>query len=363
MAHRSARALVGALGLTLAIVQPAGAETPTATLRAFFERANAALRAADPERGLEAPRAAVRALVNEAFDFREASALALGPVWRSRTPAQQDEFVRLFADLLERGYVATLGSKVSAAGGVAVAYRAESVDGESAIVSTTLRTRTGGELPVDYRMIRRDGRWAVRDVIVEGVSLTANYRAQFNRVLRDASYADLIARMREDSTDGPGLAPAGLRTEVRLAVAEPPAPRQRAATPEAVAPPLRVEPPAPAPAAPAPVTKPADTPALVTRPAAAVTLAALGERAVPRATYWVQVGAFRTVEAAMRAVERFRHQTVTVSSSALTNAAGQPTGALARVLVGPFANRADAAAKLGELLSRGYQVFIAETRD
>ncbi len=322
-----------ALGLALAVAQPAWAATPTATLRAFFQRANAVLRSADPERGPDEPRRAIRALVNEAFDFREAAALALGPVFGSRTPDEQEEFVRLFADLLERGYVATLGSKVSAAGGVTVDYQSESIEGESAIVSTTLLTRSGGALPVEYRMIRRGAGWAVRDVVVDGVSLAANYRAQFNRVLRDSSYADLIARMREDSPAAPAGAPVALREEVRL-TAHPAAPPDRAPAPQTVA-----------------------------KPATGETTAALSKGPVPGATYWVQVGAFKTAAAAIRAVERLRPQAVTIASSALSNAAGQPTGALARVLVGPFSNRAEAAAKLGELLSRGYEVFIAETRD
>ena len=322
-----------ALGLALTVAAPAWAATPTATLRAFFERANAVLRSADPERGPDEPRRAIRALVNEVFDFREAAALALGPAWRSRTPGEQEEFVRLFADLLERGYVATLGSKVRAAGGVTIDYQAESLEGDSAIVSTTLPTRSGGELPVEYRMIRRGEGWAVRDVVVEGVSLVVNYRAQFNRALRASSYADLVARMREDSPDAPAAMPAALRGEVQL-TAHPAAPPDRAPAPETVATPARGQ---------------AD--------------AVVGKGPVPGATYWVQVGAFKTADAAIRAVERLRPQAVTIASSALTNAAGQPTGVLARVLVGPFANRAAAAAKLGDLLSRGYEVFIAETRD
>jgi hypothetical protein len=50
-------------------------------------------------------------------------------------------------------------------------------DGESASVETTLLTRAGQELPVDYWVVRRGDRWKVRDVIVDGASLILNYRA------------------------------------------------------------------------------------------------------------------------------------------------------------------------------------------
>src|SRR5262249_3308651 len=87
--------------------------------------------------------------------------------------------------------------------GVSVQYVGESVDGQSAVVSTTVLTRSGGEMPVDYSMVQGQGRWLVRDVIIEGVSLIANYRAQFARVIRASSYAALIAKMRGDTDDAP----------------------------------------------------------------------------------------------------------------------------------------------------------------
>ncbi|MGH9365152.1 MAG: ABC transporter substrate-binding protein, partial [Thermoanaerobaculia bacterium] len=69
------------------------------------------------------------------------------------------------------------------------------IDGESARVATTLLTRGGQELPVDYWMVRRGERWKVQDVVVDGVSLVMNYRAQFARVLAAHPYAGLVAKM------------------------------------------------------------------------------------------------------------------------------------------------------------------------
>ena len=88
-----------------------------------------------------------------------------------------------------------VGSKASVGGGVKIQYLGESIDGESARVATTLLTRGGQELPVDYWMVRRGDRWKVQDVVVDGVSLVMNYRAQFVRVLAAYSYAGLVARM------------------------------------------------------------------------------------------------------------------------------------------------------------------------
>jgi phospholipid transport system substrate-binding protein len=177
--------------------------SPTGTLEAFFARTNTVLQSVDPARGLQTPRQAIRDLVNEVFDFRAAAAVALGSVWLSRVPEEQDAFARLFAILLERGFIAMIGSKASVVGGVRIQYLGESIDGESASVATTLLTRGGQELPVDYWMVRHGDRWKVRDVVVDGVSLVMNYRAQFARVLAVYPFAGLVARMQAESPAEP----------------------------------------------------------------------------------------------------------------------------------------------------------------
>ena len=195
--------VVVVVGFGLGVAKPAWATSPTGTLEAFFARTNTVLQSVDPARGLETPRQAIRDLVNEVFDFRAAAAVALGSVWLSRVPEDQDEFTRLFAIFLERGFIAIVGSKAGVAGGVNIQYLGESIDGESAGVATTLLTRGGQELPVDYWMVRRGDRWKVQDVVVDGVSLVMNYRAQFTRVLAAYPYAELVARMQAETPSGP----------------------------------------------------------------------------------------------------------------------------------------------------------------
>jgi phospholipid transport system substrate-binding protein len=195
--------IVLVLGLGLGCAQPALAVSPTATLVSFFEQANAVVRTVDANRDLEGPRQAIRDLVNEVIEARAASALALGGAWHARMPEDQDEFVRLFSNVLERGFVAAIVTKANMTGGVRVQYLGESIDGDSASVATTLLSRNGSELPVDYWLVRRGERWKVQDIAVDGVSLIANYRAQFSRVLRDYSYPELVAKMRGEAVTVP----------------------------------------------------------------------------------------------------------------------------------------------------------------
>jgi len=189
---------------------PALAVSPTETMEGFFDRANAILRGTDRSRGIEEPRQAIRLLVNDVIEFREAAALALGAAWSSKPRETQDEFIELFTGVLERGFVAAIVTKANVSGGVKIQYVGESVSGDQAVVATTLLGRNGSDVPVDYRMVRRGNRWKVQDVLIEDVSLIANYRAQFSRILRDYPYTGLIAKMRGEATEAsPSDATAG----------------------------------------------------------------------------------------------------------------------------------------------------------
>lgn len=63
----------------------------------------------------------------------------------------------------------------------------ESIEGGAAIVRSRLVTRRGSEIPLDYRVHMLNGRWRIYDVVVQGISFIANYRTQFDRVIRAES--------------------------------------------------------------------------------------------------------------------------------------------------------------------------------
>jgi phospholipid transport system substrate-binding protein len=365
------KVIVPALALALLAVAPAHAASPTETLQAFFGNANTILRSADPLRGMDEARRAVRLLVDQVFDYKEASELVLGPLWPTRTPTEQTEFVRLFADFLERGFVAMIGSKASVAGGVHVQYLGESIEGESATVSTTVLTRSGGDMPVAYSMLRWGGRWMVRDVVIEGVSLIANYRAQFFRVIRSSSYAGLIARMRGEGEEAAQRERKYVVTIETVPVPPVPSsalPLGRAST--SVSPlPVASIPVTPILEAPTLLTTAARSPAVEATPVAPTPPPTPAPVAAPppvrssmlaATSYWVQVGAFKTVDAATRVAAELRRAGLTAWNGAFTTPPGQAEPTLVRVRVGPYSSRADAQSKLHELVSRGYTPFIAE---
>lgn len=192
----------------LALGLPARAEaaTPTEELRGYTDQVLRLLR--DSTLTLGARRAAVRDLAGEAFDVAETAKRALGRHWERRTPAERDDFVRLFRDFLERTFVPW----VDWYGGESIRYVSERRDGDSATVSAMIVTRLGIEVPVESRLLRRGTRWKVYDVLVEHVSLVAYYRSQFDRIIQSASYEELVRRLRTQVrllTEGPARPPAG----------------------------------------------------------------------------------------------------------------------------------------------------------
>jgi phospholipid transport system substrate-binding protein len=190
--HRRFAAVAVGLGLILA--GPAAAGPPTDQLRTQIDRVIKTLEdpALQKEGKILERRKAVRKIADEIFDFGETAKRSLARHWQGRTPAEQQEFVQLFADLLERSYI----SKVELFNGERITYTGETIDGDLAMVRTRIITKQGTEIPVDYRLHKKNEKWLVYDVVIEGVSLIANYRTQFNKIIQTSSYQELVKKMK-----------------------------------------------------------------------------------------------------------------------------------------------------------------------
>ena len=177
------------------LAAPVEAATPQETIQGLIAKVGGVLK--DP--ALQGPaktaerRARVGRIIHEAFDFQRMSPAALGAPWGALSAEQRLEFTRLFGDRFAQSYsllvLRFLGERTTT-------YAGEAIRGEEAVVLTRLESPADGTLPVEYRLTARDDGWGVADVVVDGISLTANYRTQFSRILRTGTYETLLGRMR-----------------------------------------------------------------------------------------------------------------------------------------------------------------------
>jgi phospholipid transport system substrate-binding protein len=172
----------------LILVAPANAVTSLDYTRTILEQARTIVA------GNQTHDEKVAALSTLFAKFLDTDAMgrdALGEHWSSFTPAQQKEFLPLFRELMQRVYVQDL---LLFQNPDFVYVGQQLIDG-GALVDTKIVTPRD-KFDIRYTLIPAGDKWLVTAITVEGVSLTANYGNQFNRVLSRMTPDDLIALMR-----------------------------------------------------------------------------------------------------------------------------------------------------------------------
>jgi phospholipid transport system substrate-binding protein len=137
-----------------------------------------------------------RQVADDLFNWEEMARRTLGAHWRKINSDEKKEFVNLFTDLLERNYL----GKIEQYSGEKIIYESEMISGKYALVKTKVLTLTDTEIPLNYRLLRKNDRWKVYDIVIEGVSLVNNYRSQFNSIIRRSSFKDLLDKIQTKPT-------------------------------------------------------------------------------------------------------------------------------------------------------------------
>ena len=181
--------------LIFTLTDPARADGPMERIKETTDKIIAIL--SDPD--LKAPdmaeekRRRLRQVVDERFDWEEFSRRSLAKHWKKRTEEEKREFVPLFGKLVERTYM----DKVEDYSGEKVRYKGESVKGKYGLVKAVVVTNDRREIDVDYRLKYKRSDWYVYDVKVVGVSLVKSYRVQFNEIIMQSSYEELVKRLKD----------------------------------------------------------------------------------------------------------------------------------------------------------------------
>ncbi|MFQ5851128.1 MAG: phospholipid-binding protein MlaC, partial [Candidatus Binatia bacterium] len=174
---------------------PLSAGPPTDQIRATLNKVIAILN--DPQLKTQGRkkerRKKLQQVIYPRFDFTEMAKRSLGRYWRRLTPAEREEFVHLFTDLLERSYL----NNIEAYNNEKFVFVRERRDGNYAEVESRILTSKGEEFSVNYKALSVNGEWKIYDIVAENISLVNNYRSQFNRIITKFSYQELTRRIRE----------------------------------------------------------------------------------------------------------------------------------------------------------------------
>ncbi len=146
-----------------------------------------------PKNGKQVYLERLREVVYPLFNFPEMARRSLGFHWRQLSREERQKFVTVFTNLLERSYA----SKIDLYDGETAVFTSEVVEDNYARVDSKIISKKGEEFSVDYKLIRTNGDWRIYDVLVEHISLVNNYRSQFNRVIVNSSYENLIKKIKQ----------------------------------------------------------------------------------------------------------------------------------------------------------------------
>ena len=184
-----------AMILALFLVMPysALASTPTEQVREKADKVLKILNDPALKNNKEKRRDMVTNIVEEMIDWQEVGRRALAIHWRKRTPEERKEFTTLFRDLLKRTY----SDKLDLYAGESIIYDSEKIEGTRAVVKTRMiNKKKGEEATIEYRLIKKGDQWLGYDLVIEGISAVNNYRVQFNEVITNSSYENLIKKMK-----------------------------------------------------------------------------------------------------------------------------------------------------------------------
>jgi len=145
------------------------------------------------ESAKETKKQKLRSIYKGMFNEIEFSRRTLARNWSKLNAAQQEEFIRLFEQVLEKTYI----DKILSYTNEKIDFYKEDIHSETQAEVQTKVITSSKEIPIFYRLILKDGGWKVYDVVVENVSLVQNYRTQFNDILAKNTPEQLLEILRK----------------------------------------------------------------------------------------------------------------------------------------------------------------------
>ncbi len=129
-------------------------------------------------------------VINLYFADEEMTRRVMAKYWKKRTAEEKKEIIHLFSELLRRSYL----SRLELFEGQELFYDKERIEGDIAKIDSHMQYH-GERIPLGYSLLKKDGKWMLYDMVIDGVSLIANYRRQFGKIIRKEGYKGLVKRL------------------------------------------------------------------------------------------------------------------------------------------------------------------------
>jgi phospholipid transport system substrate-binding protein len=180
------------------VVGTVPAADPMTVIRTGLEQVIAVFN--DQNMPLNQRREKLRSMSLRYFDFDSMAKSALGYHWRDLGPAQRSQFVPLFTEFIQNAYLskmeqATVEKIRQEEKTASVQFLKQTYLGSdyAEVFTTVALQHQQDPLEVNYLMHQNDGQWRVYDLTIAAISLIANYRNQFNRIINNQGYPKLVA--------------------------------------------------------------------------------------------------------------------------------------------------------------------------
>ena len=186
------------IALTLLAAIPNAFATSTADAEAFLKKSvDDVVSIAKSSPDSTALADSLRPLLQKIISFDAMTRRAVGPGWRQFAAEQQKEAIRLFSTLIIRTY----SGKFTPGELPEMTYKAATSPTPERVEVSTMTLYKGSKYNVIYRLEEIDG-WRITDVVIEGVSMVANYRTQFDGEFKQGG-ADAVLGALKKSVSAP----------------------------------------------------------------------------------------------------------------------------------------------------------------
>jgi phospholipid transport system substrate-binding protein len=192
----------GILTMVAVLASPLSGQagTPTETVKQLVESVRAYKKETPTLSAQErAANTQAQKVAEEALAIQDLAKNVLGAQWEKIGANEQKNFTRLLVNLFQK---VAYPKSAEFFGDLHIEYTNERINGNEAVVETTVSHPKEGQVAIEYQLHQAQGKWTIHDVLLDGVSMVTNVRTQIQQVIAKESYQGLVKRMRDKLAEG-----------------------------------------------------------------------------------------------------------------------------------------------------------------